>query len=205
MLASSGSVLAGPNDIRDQLAASDIPRPEVTLSTGRTLRLDDQGYGNNRGGANRADRKLVFDSFWASYKPFESSLGAALAAKVQGRHVPGALAPLPQQPPGGAQRRQYPRGRLPHPGPGRERGAADAAPLFRAQAAHAEPAGPPLLRHLSAAGRQRPPLHPRRDAHRHAGGAASARPRIWPAAGPGHGGAVDGSLSRARARRRAPI
>jgi oligoendopeptidase F len=84
VLASSGSVLAGPNDIRDQLAASDIPRPTVTLSTGRTLRLDDQGYGNNRGGANRADRKLVFDSFWASYKPFESSLGAALAAKVRG-------------------------------------------------------------------------------------------------------------------------
>ena len=84
VLASSGSVLAGPNDIRDQLASSDIPRPEVTLSTGQTLRLDDQGYANNRGGANRADRKLVFDRFWASYKPFESSLGAALAAKVRG-------------------------------------------------------------------------------------------------------------------------
>jgi len=98
VLASSGSVLAGPNDIRDQLASSDIPRPEVTLSTGQTLRLDDQGYANNRGGANRADRKLVFDRFWASYKPFESSLGAALAAKVRGdmftarsRHYPNSL------------------------------------------------------------------------------------------------------------------
>ena len=84
VMAASGSVLAGPNDIRDQLASSDIPRPEVTLSTGRTLRLDDQGYANNRGGPNRADRKLVFDRFWASYEPFESSLGAALAAKVRG-------------------------------------------------------------------------------------------------------------------------
>jgi oligoendopeptidase F len=84
VLAASGSVLAGPGDIRDQLASSDIPRPEVTLSNGRTIRLDDQGYANNRNGPNRDDRKLVFDRFWASYKPFESSLGAALAAKVRG-------------------------------------------------------------------------------------------------------------------------
>src|SRR5207237_1524030 len=84
VLASSGSVLQGPNDIRDQLASSDIPRPEVTLSTGRTLRLDDQGYANNRSSPNRDDRKLVFDRFWGSYKPFESSLGAALGAKVRG-------------------------------------------------------------------------------------------------------------------------
>jgi oligoendopeptidase F len=84
VLASSGSVLQGPNDIRDQLASSDIPRPEVTLSTGRTVRLDDQGYTNSRTAPNRADRKLVFDRFWASYKPFESSLGAALASKVRG-------------------------------------------------------------------------------------------------------------------------
>jgi oligoendopeptidase F len=84
VLAASGSALSGPNDIRDQLASSDIPRPEVTLSTGQTVRLDDQGYAINRGAASREDRKLVFDRFWGSYKPFESSLGAALASKVRG-------------------------------------------------------------------------------------------------------------------------
>ncbi|HST37472.1 MAG TPA: M3 family oligoendopeptidase [Allosphingosinicella sp.] len=84
LLAASGSVLAGPNDVRDQLASSDIPRPEVTLSTGRTVRLDDQGYSIERQAPNRDDRKLIFDRFWASYKTFESSLGTALAAKVRG-------------------------------------------------------------------------------------------------------------------------
>jgi oligoendopeptidase F len=84
VLASSGSALSGPNDIRDQLASSDIPRPTVTLSTGQQIRLDDQGYAINRYAANRDDRKLVFDRFWASYKTFESSLGAALASKVRG-------------------------------------------------------------------------------------------------------------------------
>jgi oligoendopeptidase F len=84
VLAASGSALSGPGDIRGQLASSDIPRPEVTLSTGRTVRLDDQGYTIERYAPSRADRKLVFDRFWASYKTFESSLGSALNSKVRG-------------------------------------------------------------------------------------------------------------------------
>ena len=84
LLASAGTPLAGPQDIRDQLAASDIPRPTVKLSDGREIRLDDQGYTLARGAPNRADRKMVFDKFWASYKAYDNSLGASLAAKVKG-------------------------------------------------------------------------------------------------------------------------
>lgn len=84
LLAAAGSPLSGPNEIRDQLAASDIPRPTVKLSDGREIRLDDQGYTLARSAANRADRKLVFDKFWGSYKAFENSLGTALAAQVKG-------------------------------------------------------------------------------------------------------------------------
>src|SRR6476620_9541539 len=98
LLASAGTPLAGPQDIRDQLAASDIPRPTVKLSDGKEMRLDDQGYTLARGVPNRADRKMVFDKFWASYKAFENSLGAALASQVKGalfqakaRHYDSAL------------------------------------------------------------------------------------------------------------------
>ena len=84
ILASAGTPLSGPSDIRDQLAASDIPRPTVKLSDGREIRLDDQGYTLARGALNRNDRKMVFDKFWGSYKAFENSLGTALAAKVNG-------------------------------------------------------------------------------------------------------------------------
>ena len=41
LLASAGTPLSGPQDIRDQLAASDIPRPTVKLSDGKDIRLDD--------------------------------------------------------------------------------------------------------------------------------------------------------------------
>jgi oligoendopeptidase F len=84
LLAAAGTPLAGPQDIRDQLTASDMPRPTVKLSDGKEIRLDDQGYTLARGAPNRADRKQVFDKFWASYKAFENSLGASLATKVKG-------------------------------------------------------------------------------------------------------------------------
>ena len=84
VMAAASPVLAGPQDIREQLASADIPRPEVTLSTGQKVRLDDQGYSINRFAPNRADRKLVFDAFWKSYKGFESSLGASLASRIKG-------------------------------------------------------------------------------------------------------------------------
>ena len=98
LLASAGTPLAGPQDIRDQLASSDIPRPTVKLSDSTETRLDDQGYTIVRQVPNRADRKLVFDKFWASYKAFENSLGAALASQCKGalfqakaRHYDSAL------------------------------------------------------------------------------------------------------------------
>ena len=84
LLASAGTPLAGPEDIRDQLASSDIPRPTVKLSDGTEMRLDDQGYTIVRQVPNRADRKMVFDKFWASYKAFENSLGAALGSQIKG-------------------------------------------------------------------------------------------------------------------------
>jgi oligoendopeptidase F len=84
LLASAGTPLAGPQDIRNQLASSDIPRPTVKLSDGKDIRLDDQGYAQARSSPNRADRKMVFDQYWASYKAFENSLGASLAAQAKG-------------------------------------------------------------------------------------------------------------------------
>ncbi|MEO5613027.1 MAG: M3 family oligoendopeptidase [Sphingomicrobium sp.] len=99
LLASAGTPLAGPQDIRDQLTSSDIPRPTVKLSDGREIRLDDQGYTLARSAPNRADRKMVFDKFWASYKAYDNSLGAALSTQVKGdmfrakaRHYDSALA-----------------------------------------------------------------------------------------------------------------
>ena len=84
ILAAASSPLSGPDDIRGQLVSSDIPWPEVTLSTGQKITLDSQGYAIHREAPNRADRKLIFDTFWAAFKKYENSLGATLATKVRG-------------------------------------------------------------------------------------------------------------------------
>ena len=99
LLAGTGAPFSGPSDIREQLVASDIPWPTITLSTGRQVRLDDQAYTLNRDAPNRQDRKLVFDTFWATYGRFQNSLGAAYLShlkadvfEARSRHYPTSLA-----------------------------------------------------------------------------------------------------------------
>ncbi|WP_242139403.1 oligoendopeptidase F [Sphingomonas sp. TREG-RG-20F-R18-01] len=83
LLAGTGAPFAGPGDVRELLVGSDIPWPTITLSTGKAVRLDDQAYTLNRDAPVRADRKAVFDAFWAEYGKFKSSLGAAYLAHVK--------------------------------------------------------------------------------------------------------------------------
>ncbi|MBF7012916.1 M3 family oligoendopeptidase [Novosphingobium resinovorum] len=84
LLAAVSSPLSGPQTIREQLFSSDIPWPEVTLSDGRKQVLDAQGYTLTRDAPNRDDRKTVMDGFFGQMGKFESSLGAAMAAKLKG-------------------------------------------------------------------------------------------------------------------------
>jgi len=53
------------------------------LSTGKSVRLDDQGYTQVRDAPDRADRKKVFDTFWTTYGQFRNSLGAAYLSKLK--------------------------------------------------------------------------------------------------------------------------
>ena len=98
VLAAAQDPLSGPGDIRTQLVDSDIPWPDITLSTGK-LHLDEQGYEVGREAPNRADRKAVFDTFWGVYATYRTSLAASLSSLVKGhqfvaktRKYPNSLA-----------------------------------------------------------------------------------------------------------------
>lgn len=82
VLASGRTLFDGPQTIYNQIIGSDMAHPTITLSTGVTVRLDDQGYTDVRASPVRADRKRVFDSFWTSYVRAQNSIGATLATKV---------------------------------------------------------------------------------------------------------------------------
>lgn len=99
VLAAASAPLQGPQDISEQLRSSDIPWPTITLSTGKQVRLDSQGYTLNRDAPARQDRIAVFDAFWQTHGAFRNSLGASLSSKVKGdifyakaRKYPSALA-----------------------------------------------------------------------------------------------------------------
>jgi oligoendopeptidase F len=83
ILAQASLVLSSPQQIYENYANADIPWPTVTLSEGTEVTLSQAGYGRWRGAANRDDRKLVFDTFWANWEQYADGMGATLAAEVQ--------------------------------------------------------------------------------------------------------------------------
>ena len=83
ILAQAGMILSSPSQIYQNYANADIPWPEVTLSEGETVLLNQSGYGLWRASANRKDRKLVFDTFWQTWQQYADGMGATLASEVQ--------------------------------------------------------------------------------------------------------------------------
>lgn len=66
VMSAVSNVLAQPNNIYSQLSNGELPFPSVTLSDGTKVEhLDQAAYTKYRQAPNRADRKLVFDTFWA--------------------------------------------------------------------------------------------------------------------------------------------
>jgi oligoendopeptidase F len=99
VMAAAGDVLAQPNAIYSQLANGELPRPEVTLSDGTKVKLDQAAYTKYRAASNRDDRKKVFDAFWPSFNAFNGTFGATLTTQVEAevfdakvRHFPNSLA-----------------------------------------------------------------------------------------------------------------
>ena len=83
ILAQAGMILSSPSQIYQNYANADIPWPEVTLSEGEKVLLNQSGYGLWRASANREDRKLVFDTFWQTWQQYADGMGATLASEVQ--------------------------------------------------------------------------------------------------------------------------
>jgi len=98
VLARAGQVRAAPRTVYTLLANANLPWPTVTLSDGRNIRLDSQGYTATRDLPNPDDRKAVFEAFFGKWAEYGKSFGATLGGGMQGtifearaRHYPSAL------------------------------------------------------------------------------------------------------------------
>ena len=78
LISEAGVMENSPERSYETFVSTDLPYPTVTLSTGEKVRLDNQAYTKYRASAKRADRDLVFKSFWGKYKEFERTLGSTL-------------------------------------------------------------------------------------------------------------------------------
>ncbi len=84
VLANSSQVTGGAQRIYSLLANASIPWPKITLSTGEEITLNQSAYSKYRAVQNRQDRKLVFDTFWETWKTYEAVFGQTLDTLVQG-------------------------------------------------------------------------------------------------------------------------
>ena len=65
------------------LSNADFPYPSITLSDGKTVKLDQAGYNELRTAPNRADREKVMSAFFKALGGFSRTYGTTMNANVQ--------------------------------------------------------------------------------------------------------------------------
>jgi oligoendopeptidase F len=83
ILANSSVVANAPSDTYGILSNADFPYPTVTLSDGKSVKLDSSAFNLYRAVPNRADREKVMSSFFGSLGAFRATFGSTLSGQVQ--------------------------------------------------------------------------------------------------------------------------
>lgn len=84
LLAGSLVLATGPSSVHTIFANADFPYPSVTLSDGKTAKLNDAGYELNRASSNREDRRKVMQAFLESLGSFLGTFGSMMDTNIQG-------------------------------------------------------------------------------------------------------------------------
>jgi oligoendopeptidase F len=83
ILADAGPLSGSPGSVFNILSNADFPYPSVTLSDGRTAKLDQAGYATLRTLPNRADREKVMSTFFKGLGSFSRTFGQTMNGEVQ--------------------------------------------------------------------------------------------------------------------------
>ncbi len=83
ILANSSIVASGASDTFGILSDADFPYPTITLSDGKSVKLDSSGFNLYRQLPNRADREKVMSSFFGALGAFRGTFGSTLNGQVQ--------------------------------------------------------------------------------------------------------------------------
>jgi oligoendopeptidase F len=83
LLASSSVMASSPSNVYGIFADADFPYPTVTLSDGKSVKLDSSGFSLYRTVPNRDDRQKVMSAFFGGLGAFRGTFGATLNGQVQ--------------------------------------------------------------------------------------------------------------------------
>ena len=83
LLASAGAMSTTPSDIYSVLTGADFPYPSVTMSDGKSVKVDQAGYDLYRRSANRSDREKVMSGFFGALGSYSGTFGSTMNGEVQ--------------------------------------------------------------------------------------------------------------------------
>jgi len=99
LLADAGPLAGSPSDVFNIFSNADFPYPTVTLSDGKSVKLDQAAFGALRALPTRRDREKVMSAFFGALGSYGRTFGTAMNGEVQkvwffakARKYPSALA-----------------------------------------------------------------------------------------------------------------
>ncbi len=83
IIAAAGLIASTPSDIFSLFFNADFPFPEITLSDGKKVELDQSAFSLYRASSNREDRIKVFKAFFGKIDDYQRTFGAQLYGEVK--------------------------------------------------------------------------------------------------------------------------
>ena len=83
LLADAAPMAGSAGNVFGVLANADFPYPTVTLSDGKSVRLDAAGFAGARAVSNRADREKVMSTYFNAMGTFSRTFGTTMNAEAQ--------------------------------------------------------------------------------------------------------------------------
>jgi oligoendopeptidase F len=83
LLASASVMASGPSSVYGIFADADFPYPSVTLSDGKTVKLDKAAFSLHRASPAREDRQKVMEAFFTALGKYRATFGSMMNSNVQ--------------------------------------------------------------------------------------------------------------------------
>jgi oligoendopeptidase F len=83
LLAASSVMASGPSSVYGIFTDADFPYPSVTLSDGKTVKLDKAAFSLYRASRSREDRQKVMEAFFTTLGKYRGTLGSMMNSNVE--------------------------------------------------------------------------------------------------------------------------